>query len=143
MFLGQYQYALDSKTRLTIPAKFREESAPALVFTRHPGESCLIAMPMDEWGRFTEKLNNLPMVDTDSALLRRIIYSGAEDLRLDGQGRVLLSQRLRDFAHIGAEVLIVGLGNHMEIWNPDAWNEIEHHFQETELNRKALTALGI
>ena len=143
MFLGQYQYALDSKARLTIPAKFRELSAPALVVTRHPGEACLIAMPIAEWSHFTEKLNNLPMVDTDSALLRRMLYSAAEDLRLDGQGRVLLTQRLREYAHIDAEVIVVGLGTHMEIWDPGNWNDIERHFQETDLNRSAFAALGI
>lgn len=143
MFFGQYQYALDSKARLTIPARFREMSVPALVVTRHPGESCLIAMPMAEWSRFADKLNNLPVVDTDSALLRRMLYSAAEDLRLDGQGRVLLSQRLREYAHIDAEVLVIGLGTHMEIWNPGGWNEMERHFQETDLNRKAFAALGI
>lgn len=143
MFFGQYQYALDSKARLTIPSKFREISAPALVVTRHPVESCLIAMPMAEWTRFTDKLNNLPFVDTDSAHLRRMLYSAAEDLKLDGQGRVLLTQRLREYAHIDAEVLVVGLGTHMEIWNPGDWNEIERHFQETDLNRKAFAALGI
>jgi MraZ protein len=143
MFLGQYQYILDSKARLTIPAKFRELSAPTLVVTRHPSESCLIAMPVAAWNLFTEKLNNLPMVDTDSALLRRMLYSAAEDLRLDGQGRVLLTQRLRDYAHIDTEVIVVGMGTHMEIWDPGNWYEIERHFQETDLNRKAFAALGI
>jgi MraZ protein len=143
MFIGQHQFALDSKSRLTIPSKYREELAPTLVVTRHPGERCLIAMPMAEWIHFTEKLNNLPMVDTDSALLRRMIYSGAEDLKLDGQGRVLLSQRLRDFAHITTEVLIAGMGPRIEIWNPDAWNDIERRFHETDLNRQAFAALGV
>jgi division/cell wall cluster transcriptional repressor MraZ len=76
----------------------QELSAPALVVTRHPGETCLLAMPMARWIIYTEKLDSLPMVDEDSALLRRMLYSAAEDLRLDGQGRILLSQRLRDYA---------------------------------------------
>ena len=77
MFLGEFQYTRDSKARLTIPARFRELSAPALVVTRHPGETCLLAMPMARWIIYTEKLDSLPMVDEDSALLRRMLYSAA------------------------------------------------------------------
>ena len=55
MFLGQYQFSLDSKARLTIPSKYREMLAPTLIVTRHPVESCLIAMPIVEWSRWTEQ----------------------------------------------------------------------------------------
>lgn len=143
MFLGQQLNTLDSKARLTIPAKYRELSAPALVVTRHPSEVCLIAMTIVEWTRFAEKLNALPMVDDDSALLRRVIYGAAEELRLDGQGRVLLSQRLREYAHIENELLVVGVGTHMEIWNPAAWSDVERKFAEADMHRNAFRALGI
>ena len=143
MFLGQSQYTLDSKARLTIPAKYREFSAPALIVTRHPVESCLIAMPIVEWSRFTDKIENQSIVDTDSAHLRRILFGYAEELRLDGQGRILLTQRLREFAHIDNDVLVVGNGSFMEIWNPADWNAIERKLQDAELNRKAFAGRGV
>ncbi len=143
MFLGQQQYTLDSKARLTIPAKYREYLAPALVVTRYPGVSCLLVMPMAEWLLFTEKINNRPMSDPNAALLRRMLYSGAEDLRLDGQGRILISQRLRDYAHIESDVLIAGMNNYFELWNPDEWNDVERQFDENEEVRRAFAEMGV
>ncbi len=143
MFLGQHQFSLDSKARLTIPAKYREYAAPTLIVTRHPVESCLIAMPIVEWTRWTSKVEGLSIVNADSAHLRRIVYGSAEDLTLDSQGRVLLTQRLREFAHIVNDVLFVGNGPFMELWNPDDWNAVDEQMQDPELKRKAFAPLGI
>lgn len=143
MFLGRYQFSLDSKARLTIPAKYRELLAPTLIVTRHPVENCLIALPMGEWFRWTAKVDGLSIVDTDAAHLRRILYGSAEDLHLDSQGRVLLTQRLRELAHIDSDVLIIAAGAYLEIWNPADWLAIEGQLQDSEMRRRAFTALGV
>jgi len=144
MFLGEFSYTLDSKSRLTIPAKYRELLAPTLVVTRNPTESCLMVLPMSTWNVLAEKLNSLPMADPNSALLRRIVFSAAEDLKPDGQGRILLSQRLRDFAGIGAEVLIAGVSSHLELWNPQQWEEkVMSRLVNPEVNGEVFRALGI
>jgi MraZ protein len=144
MFLGEFNYTLDSKSRLTIPAKFRELLAPTLVVTRNPTETCLMVLPMQTWSVLAAKLNALPMADANSALLRRIVFSAAEDLRADAQGRILLSQRLRDFAGIQDDVLIAGVNSHLELWNPQQWEDkVMARVVNPEVNSEVFRALGI
>lgn len=144
MFLGNYLFSLDSKSRLTIPAKFRELLSPTLVVTRHPVETCLMVLPLAEWTRFADRVSSLPMADPDSALLRRMVFSAAEDLRADAQGRILISKSLRDYARITTEVQIVGQNIYLELWDPATWAEhVESRFGAVELNGRVFAALGI
>lgn len=123
MFLGEYTHSLDSKGRLTIPAKFRNELAAGLVVTRNPADNCLLLFPQEEWARLADKVSALPLTDPRSAAFRRAFFSAAEDLQPDGQGRVLLSQRLRDYARIENDVVIAGMNKFVELWNPASWEE--------------------
>jgi MraZ protein len=123
VFLGEFSHSLDSKGRLTIPAKFREQLARGLVITRSPLERCLLVMPLGKWDEVADKINALPLADPRSALLRRAIFSAAEDFQPDRQGRILISQRLRDYAQIETEVLIAGVNTFLELWNPALWDE--------------------
>ncbi len=144
MFLGEFGFSLDSKARLTIPSKFRDLLGGRLVVTRNPTEPCLMLLPQLVWDSLAERLNKLPMADPSSALLRRIIFSGAEDLRTDGQGRILISQRLRDYAGIVDEVLIAGVSTHLELWNPAKWDEkVLSRIATPEINGEVFAALGI
>jgi MraZ protein len=124
MFLGEYTHNLDSKGRLTIPSKFRDQLAAGLVVTRNPADRCLLVMPMTEWEILTAKVKELPLTNPGSALLRRALFSAAEDLSPDKQGRILISQRLRDFAQIADEVLVVGMDNYVEIDNRELTAEL-------------------
>ena len=123
MFLGEYTHSLDNKGRLTIPAKFRNAFANGLVVTRNPADSCLLVFPRGEWDKLAEKVSALPLTDPSSAAFRRAVFSAAEDLEPDGQGRVLLSQRLRDYAIIDGDVVVAGMNKFIELWNPSAWEE--------------------
>ncbi len=117
MFVGHYTFTLDSKSRLTIPAKYRHELSPALVVTRNPTESCLYMLPMAKWESISARLSELPMTHQPTAMLRRLLFSTAEDLKPDGQGRILLSQQLRAYAQIESEVVINGMNDYLEIWD--------------------------
>jgi MraZ protein len=123
MFLGEYTHSLDSKARLTIPAKFRAALATGLVVTRNPADQCLLVFPQSEWERLAEKVSALPLTDPRSAAFRRAFFSAAEDLEPDGQGRILLGQRLREHAQIETEVVIAGQNKFLELWNPALWDE--------------------
>ncbi len=123
MFLGEYTHSLDSKGRLTIPAKFRASFAQGLVVTRNPADQCLLVFPRDEWDKLAEKVSALPLTDPRSAQFRRAFFSAAEDLEPDGQGRILLSQRLREHAGIETDVIIAGQNKFLELWNPTLWEE--------------------
>ncbi len=123
MFLGEFSHSLDSKGRLTIPAKFRDQLAPGLIVTRSPLDPCLMVMPQAKWDEVAEKINQLPIADARSGLLRRLIFSAAEDLKPDRQGRILISQRLRDHAQIDNDIVIAGVNTFIELWNPNLWEE--------------------
>ncbi|MBK8047380.1 MAG: division/cell wall cluster transcriptional repressor MraZ [Anaerolineales bacterium] len=123
MFLGEYTHNLDSKGRLTIPAKFRASFAQGLVVTRNPADQCLLVFPRDEWDKLAEKVSALPLTDPRSAQFRRAFFSAAEDLEPDGQGRILLGQRLREHAKIETDVIIAGQNKFLELWTPTLWDE--------------------
>jgi MraZ protein len=143
MFLGEFVHTLDSKGRLTIPAKFRDRLAAGLVVTRNPSDRCLLLMPMSEWTTLTDKIKTLPLTDRRTALLRRVLFSAAEDLKPDKQGRVLVSQRLREFAHIDNEVMVVGMDSYVELWNPSEWDEQVLQKFDDDLDTELFTALGV
>lgn len=144
MFLGEYVHTLDSKARLTIPSKFRDLLAPTLVVTRNPAEPCLLVLPLTEWTALADKLSRLPMTDPASGLLRRVMFSAAEDLKADNQGRILISQRLRDYAKIEADVLVAGMNTYLELWQPTLWDErVMQQVNNGALNGALFAALGI
>ena len=144
MFLGEYTHSLDSKGRLTIPAKFRDQLVPGLVVTRNPNGGCLLLMPLDEWERVSARVSALPLTDNRSSLLRRALFSAAEDFRIDKQGHILISQRLREFAAIENEVVLAGMNTYLELWNPRSWDEqVLAPLQNNELNDDLFAALGV
>jgi len=144
VFLGEYSHNLDSKGRLTIPAKYREQLETGMVVTRNPSGSCLLLMPLDEWERVSARVSALPLTDRRSALLRRALFSAAEDLLQDKQGRILISQRLREFAHIETEVIVAGMNTHIELWTPQLWQEqVLAPLESAELDADIFEALGV
>jgi MraZ protein len=144
MFLGEFNHNLDSKGRLTIPARYRTALEAGLVVTRHPTDRCLMLFPMSEWEKVAEKVNNLPLADPRVSLLRRLLFSAAEDLVPDRQGRILISQRLREYAHINDEILIVGMSKFVELWNPSTWDEkVMDELTSGAINSELFAALNI
>lgn len=123
MFLGEFSHGLDNKGRLTIPAKFRDQLDRGLVVTRSPMERCLLVFPMPAWEQVAAKVSALPLTDPRSAQLRRAFFSGAEDLIPDKQGRILISQRLREYAQIEMDVIVAGVNLFVELWRPNLWDE--------------------
>lgn len=124
MFLGQYSYTLDIKGRVTIPSRFRDEVAGGLVLTRGL-DRCLSAYPLDVWAEIAEKVNALPITSPQGRALRRVFFADAVDVVPDRQGRILVPDRLREYAGLDAsgEVVVVGLDRFIEFWNPTRWAE--------------------
>ncbi|MEM7531588.1 MAG: division/cell wall cluster transcriptional repressor MraZ [Chloroflexota bacterium] len=144
MFLGEFTHNLDSKGRLTLPAKYREQLKQGLVVTRNPSGKCLLLYPMAEWEVLAKRISELPLANRQSALLRRVLFSGAEDLMLDKQGRILLSQRLRKFAQIDGSTVLAGMNTFIELWNPELWDEqVLQQLEQDGLDEDLFEALGI
>lgn len=120
MFLGSHNHNLDSKGRLAIPARFRDELAGGLVLTRG-FDKCIALYPMKAWETLAERINELSIADADVRQFRRMVFSEAVDVQLDSQGRILVPAPLRTFAGIERETVIIGVHASVEIWSPARW----------------------
>ena len=123
MFLGEYTHTIDSKGRITIPAKFRNLLAAGLVVTRGFDQN-LMLFPLDGWQELAERIAQRPLSDEDVRAFRRRVFSGAVDLVPDRQGRILLPPYLREFAKIDGDVVIAGMFNYLELWGNEAWTAV-------------------
>ena len=118
-FRGRYDYTVDDKGRLNIPAKWRKQLSPeadeTFVVCRAPG-GCLWAFPQDEWDRFEEKMDSMPS-GRESDRIHRMIHSTLTDSVLDKQGRVTLSPRQMELAGVQKNITLVGRRNYIELWD--------------------------
>jgi len=121
--LGQYDHTIDAKGRIIIPAKFREQMGDDFIITKGLDHQLFVYAP-DEWNLFEAKLRALPISNPQARKLSRFFLVGASDVTVDKQGRITLPMQLREFAGITKDVLLAGVGNHLEIWNPDRYNEL-------------------
>jgi len=122
MFIGEYNYSVDDKGRLAMPAKFRETLKAGAVVTRGL-DNCLFLYPKKEWEILAGKLANLPLSQANSRAFSRLMLAGAMDVDLDKQGRISLPDYLRQYSSINKKVIIAGLYNRLEIWNEEKWEE--------------------
>jgi len=122
MFWGEYTHQLDKKSRLIIPARFRARLSDDAILTRGMDHN-LVIYPETIWSQVTSQLNQMSITHPTTRALRRLIFSGAIELGLDRQGRITLPDYLRDYASLSAEktVLLVGMENYIEIWEPSKW----------------------
>lgn len=121
MFIGEYNHTIDTKGRLIVPAKLREELGDVFVVTKGLDGNCLSVYPMQEWKILENKLRSLPLNNPDARRLTRYLMAGAVSCELDKQGRILLPAVLREFAQLEKEVVLVGDMDRVEIWNKENW----------------------
>ena len=122
MFMGEYQHSIDTKGRLIIPAKLREELGESAVLTRGL-ENCLFLFSGDEWQDLSAKLRALPMTRADARAFSRFFFSGAAECEFDKQGRIMVPGPLRGYASLERDVTIVGVSSRVEIWDKTRWEE--------------------
>ena len=128
MFIGEHKQKMDTKGRVVVPSKFRDELGNHVVVTKGLDDDCLYAFSVDSWEQVTEKLNALPMTSKKIRNFNRFFLAGAHDLEADKLGRVLMPSALRKYALLDKEVVWVGVGNRMEIWDVDKWKENSDKF---------------
>ena len=117
---GEYQHSLDSKGRLFMPAKLREELGEVFYITISM-DRCLCAYSSESWDALSERVNAMPYVKQRKM---RPLFAHAARCELDSQGRVLVPQNLRDYANLTKSVTVVGCNNHAELWDSDAWQTV-------------------
>ncbi len=121
MFIGEYRHAVDDKFRVAVPAKFRNSLKKGAVVTKGL-DTCLVIYDEAEWKALADKLSKLPISQANTRAFSRFLLSGAMDIELDKQGRMLLPDYLRQYAKLGRKVTIVGIGNRLEIWDEKEWD---------------------
>jgi MraZ protein len=120
VFLGEFDHSLDDKGRLAVPARFRAALDDGLVITRGL-EPCLVIWDSDSWRGISERVRTLNQWQGDARRMQRLFFSGASPAQLDKLGRVVIPQFLREYAQLEGEVVVVGLGDRIEVWARDAW----------------------
>ena len=121
MLMGEYHHNIDEKGRLTLPAKFREELGDNFIVTRGL-DKCLFVYSNSEWDKISKKLNSLPFTKSDARSFMRFIFSGATAVEFDKQGRINITSPLVTYADLKKECVIIGVGDRLEIWSSDRWN---------------------
>lgn len=123
-FRGRYTHTIDSKGRVSIPAKFREVlngRGQVTFMITNELDPCLVAYPLEEWYELERRLQSLPNFVPEAVQFRRFFLSGAQECTLDRQGRILIPSSLREHAQLEREALFVGLIEKFEIWSPKLW----------------------
>ena len=123
-FMGTYTPKLDGKGRLFLPAKFRDRLAEGLVVTQGQ-ENCLVVWPTDVFMEEARRAQATPMTVRGARDYARILFAGADEGSLDKQGRIGIPAHLRDYAALERDVVVIGVRDRLEIWNPDRWREFQ------------------
>ena len=126
MFLGNFNYSMDAKGRISIPARMRKfvssESNDTFVLTRGSSK-CINIYPMDYWKELVaSKLDKLNTFDPQDAKFMRMFLQEAAEDKFDSQSRLLVPKKLIEFAEIDKEVLILGMNKYIEVWNPQLYD---------------------
>ena len=136
LFVGEYSHNIDSKGRIIIPARFREQLGDRFIITKG-FENCLFVYPMEEWEKLSDSLSKLPSNQNSARFLQRMFLSGASEAEPDKQGKVLITQPHREHAGLTKEVTIIGVSKRVEIWDSASWKAYEDSENEMSLEEAA------
>ena len=126
MFRGATKVTLDAKGRLAIPTRYRDR-----ILSRSNGELvvtvdrdyCLLIFPYPDWEEIERKLIRLPTMNKQARRLQRLMVGYATEMELDGNGRILISKELREFANLDRQAILLGQGKKFELWNDKSWSD--------------------
>lgn len=142
MFWGEFSHQLDEKGRLIIPIRYRPTLRQGAILTRGLDRN-LVIYPHEAWQLLSERVNTIPITQPTARALRRLLFSGAVELSLDRQGRILIPAYLRDYASLDTEVLIAGMETFLELWEPGHWRATLDDVSETLAEAAHILKLSI
>ena len=126
MFRGVNAINLDAKGRFALPTRYRDRITSLcdgqLIATVDTQERCLLIYPQPEWEIIERQLDALPSYDPTSRRIQRMLMGHATELEIDGSGRALLPQPLRDYAQLDKKIILLGQGKKFELWAEERWN---------------------
>ena len=136
---GQYAHNIDAKGRLFIPARLREELGQTFHVTLGM-DHCLSIYSDESWAAFTDKVRSLPY---SKAKALRPLFANAVDCEPDGQGRILIPAKLREYADLQKEVVVIGSFDRAEIWNAERWAREEAMAFDSGSLEQAMEEMGL
>lgn len=122
LLLGTYNPKIDAKGRMAIPAKMRAQLGEGMVMARGQ-ERCVYLLPQSEFRRIAAQIQRVSVGNKAARQYLRVFLSGAVDQDTDKQGRVVVPQMLREYADLGDDIVVIGVGTRAEIWNRKAWEQ--------------------
>jgi MraZ protein len=143
-FTSEYRGKLDAKGRLVLPAKMKgnlPEASSSELFMREGFEPCLELYPLIEYKKIYSKIAGLNEFNAEYRKLQRNFFRGSTTVELDSAGRLLIPKSMLQYANLDKEIVVVGMGNRMEIWNPEEYEKflIKDPQELSELAEKHLT----
>ena len=146
MLIGEYNHSFDDKSRISLPAKFRKEMGQTVVIA--PGiDNCLFVFTMKGWKDFAERLSRpdgSSVLQADNRNFNRLVIGRAVEVEVDGTGRMLVPDHLREYANLSSKATIIGVINRVEIWNSEAWVSYGTEFgKKTDMMAERLASAGI
>jgi MraZ protein len=120
MFIGEYRHTLDSKNRISLPAKFRKELGKSVVVTRGL-DKCLFVYPKKAWEHEAARIAQFSSGSAAGRGLSRLMLAGASEADVDGAGRILVPDYLKLFAQLESKAVVAGVSDRVEIWDERAW----------------------
>ncbi|MDF1493235.1 division/cell wall cluster transcriptional repressor MraZ [Caproiciproducens sp. CPB-2] len=130
MLIGEYQHNIDTKGRVIVPARFREDLGEHFYITKGL-DGCLFVLSPEEWTRLQDKVKAMPI--SKARGLQRFFFSGAAEVEPDKQGRILIPQVLRDHAQLTKDVTFIGTSSRAEIWDSKRWNDFNSNLTEESI----------
>lgn len=140
MFMGEFDHSIDTKGRIIIPSKFREDLGDLFYITLGL-DGCLFVYPKNEWLRFIEELNKLPGTG-EARRLQRYFMAKAAECEVDKQGRILIPAKLRESAGLDKDIVFVGVLNKLEIWSKERW-ENNNNYDDVDAIAEHMSQYGI
>ncbi len=129
MLLGQYFHSLDNKMRLVLPSKARQEFSTDIYVTLD-FDNCLSLYNEENYKKRAEAIQSLSDFDEKSRLLKRVFFSNSQVVTMDSQFRIIIPSFLLNKVHITKEVVLVGMNDHLEVWDKDKFTEVDKHNEE-------------
>ena len=142
MFLGEFQHSLDTKGRVILPARYREQLAEGAYVTKGRG-GCLSVFTAEDFEVVASEVREQSKQGATQLNAARAFFSGAQEVRPDKQGRVALPQNLRDYAGLTREVVVAGVFSRIEIWDRDRWLELDRVGAQALTDSDDLPEFGI
>ena len=143
MFLGEYVHTIDDKSRLAVPARFRQDLAEGLYLTKGV-DRCLYVLTPEGWNRLADRVAALPSMQSNVRQLQRHFFAGAIHLVPDRLGRIVIPQALREYAGLVGEVVVAGVHSRVEVWSRAAWDDEQARVDEqTAALAEQMASLGV